>query len=175
MTGVPRGRASGRYLAGMRDILVAVYLLLPAGIANSVPPIATRLLGPGRPIHVKLFGAHKTWQGLLFGTVAGVITFYIQRAFDAIHLPLLFGIAISAGALIGDLVKSFVKRRLHVPPGKPWFPFDQCDYVLGALIAAAPFIHLTLAIVIGTIAVYVLLHLIVSAGGYLIGVKDSAI
>ena len=91
------------------------------------------------------------------------------------HLPLLFGIAISAGALVGDLVKSFVKRRLNVAPGRAWFPFDQCDYVIGALIAAMPFIHLSLPIVAGTIAIYVLLHLVVSAAGYLVGVKDSAI
>ena len=159
----------------VREILVTVYLLLPAGIANSAPPIATRLLGAGTPIDERLFGAHKTWQGLIVGMVAGVTTFTVQRTFDGIYLPLLFAIAISAGALIGDVVKSFVKRRFKIAPGRPWFPFDQCDYVIGALIAAAPFIHLSLPIIAGTIAVYVALHLVVSAAGYLMGVKDSAI
>lgn len=166
----------------MREILVAVYLLLPAAIANSAPPIATRFLGAGTPIDRgrrflgrELFGAHKTWQGVIVGIAAGMITFLIQRLFDDIYLPLLYGFAISAGALAGDLVKSFVKRRVNVAPGHAWFPFDQCDYVVGALIAAAPFIELTLPAVAGTIAIYVLLHLVVSAGGYVLGVKESAV
>jgi CDP-diglyceride synthetase len=36
--------------------------------------------------------------------------------------------------MTGDAVKSFFKRRLGITPGKSWFPFDQLDFVLGAIL-----------------------------------------
>jgi CDP-2,3-bis-(O-geranylgeranyl)-sn-glycerol synthase len=40
--------------------------------------------------------------------------------------------------MAGDSVKNFVWRRLRIPPGAPWIPFDQLDFVLGALVLVAP-------------------------------------
>ena len=107
----------------MREIAEAIYGLLPAGVANATPPLLTRFLGPGRAIDggrqwrgSPLFGAHKTWQGLIGGSCTGIATFALQRRFDGLDVPMSFGIAISVGALAGDLVKSFVKRRLAVVP-----------------------------------------------------------
>jgi TolB-like protein len=37
------------------------------------------------------------------------------------------------GAMAGDSAKSFVKRRLRIPPGRPWLPFDQVDFVMSSL------------------------------------------
>jgi len=45
-------------------------------------------------------------------------------------LRLRFGV----GAMTGDSAKSFVKRRAGIAPSKPWIPWDQLDFVLGALI-----------------------------------------
>lgn len=166
----------------MNELLEAVYVFLPAGIANATPPVLSRLLGPGRPIDGglrwrgrPLFGAHKTWQGLIGGTAAGIATFLLQRSVDGLSLPIALGIAMSAGALLGDLLKSFVKRRLAVAAGRSWFPFDQLDYVAGALLAAAPFYPLNLPIIATITAVYFALHLAVSATGYWIGVKDAPV
>lgn len=33
-----------------------------------------------------------------------------------------------------DSVKSFVKRRVGIAPGEPGIPFDQLDFVIGALV-----------------------------------------
>ena len=46
---------------------------------------------------------------------------------------ILLGALMGGGALIGDLVKSFIKRRLNQPPGKPWFPWDQLDWIAGVI------------------------------------------
>ena len=35
--------------------------------------------------------------------------------------------------MAGDSMKSLVKRRIGIAPGKPWIPWDQLDFVLGAL------------------------------------------
>src|SRR5512141_2579436 len=98
----------------MHDVVLAFYLFLPAGIANSVPPLLTRLLGPGRPIEARIFGAHKTWQGLIGGTIAGSITFLVQRTFDDLAVPLAVSVLMPLGALLGDLIKSFFKRRMRI-------------------------------------------------------------
>ena len=159
----------------VRDVVDAAYLFLPAGIANATPPLLTRLFGPGRPVNTRIFGAHKTWMGLVGGTAAGFATFVVQRSFDGWPLPLILGFAMSFGALAGDLAKSFVKRRMHIPPGRHWVPADQLDYVAGALVASAPFAHLTLLTVVTVVLTYFALHLIVSAAGFALGVKESPI
>jgi CDP-2,3-bis-(O-geranylgeranyl)-sn-glycerol synthase len=45
-------------------------------------------------------------------------------------------VSISMGALFGDIVESFFKRRIGKERGESWYPFDQLDFVLGALILA---------------------------------------
>ena len=50
---------------------------------------------------------------------------------------ILLGALMGGGALMGDLVKSFIKRRLNVPPGKPWFPWDQLDWIAGAMLLSS--------------------------------------
>lgn len=166
----------------MREILETIYMFLPAGVANATPPLLTRFFGLGRPIDGgrrwrgrPLLGTHKTWQGLIGGTCAGMATFAAQRTFDDLAVPLSFGVAISVGALAGDLVKSFAKRRLAFEPGRRWFPFDQLDYVIGALAAGAAFMPLTLRDIVATVLVYFALHLAVSAVGFVLGVKATPI
>lgn len=166
----------------MREIAEAIYVFLPAGVANATPPLLTRFLGPGRPIDAglqwrgrALLGAHKTWQGLIGGSCAGIVTFALQRRFDRLDVPVAFGIAISIGALAGDLVKSFVKRRLAVQPGHSWFPFDQIDYVIGGLAAGAPFLRFSPVLIVTTVAAYFVLHLVVSAIGYALGIKTALV
>jgi CDP-2,3-bis-(O-geranylgeranyl)-sn-glycerol synthase len=36
--------------------------------------------------------------------------------------------------MAGDAVKSFLKRRAGIRPGRPWIPFDQIDFVVGELV-----------------------------------------
>ena len=38
------------------------------------------------------------------------------------------------GTGLGDLVKSFFKRRIGIKPGGVWPVFDQVDYILGFLV-----------------------------------------
>lgn len=67
----------------------------------------------------RLLGDHKTFRGLfvslsigtLFGPIIGLT--WIQGAIAAFL------------AMAGDLITSFVKRRMSAPPGEPIFGFDQ--------------------------------------------------
>lgn len=164
----------------MHEFVRLLYLLLPAGVANTIPPVLTRILGPGRPIDGgrtwrgrAIFGAHKTWQGLIGGTIAGTLAFLTQRAFDHVPIPWIAGVAMSFGALAGDLVKSFAKRRLNVAPGKSWIPFDQIDYIAGALLLASPFIAITWRAAAVAIVIYCAAHVVVSLIGYALRIKTD--
>ncbi len=172
-----------------------IWLMLPAGIANmspvlvqnhlnwlAVPVDAGRRIG-GKPV----FGSHKTWRGLLVATIVGGIFFLAQVGLtysaptligwsyaDLRSLPLWFGFAIGAGAILGDLIKSFFKRRVAVAPGKSWFPFDQLDYVVGAAVAASFFIDFSLIAWVVIVTIGPVLHIIVNHLAFWLGIRDEA-
>jgi CDP-2,3-bis-(O-geranylgeranyl)-sn-glycerol synthase len=72
----------------------------------------------------------------------------------------------------GDAAKSLVKRRLGIAPGKRWIPWDQVDFVLGALIlvgrqAALSWVDVAIILLVSAAG-----HILVSHAGYWIGVRD---
>jgi CDP-2,3-bis-(O-geranylgeranyl)-sn-glycerol synthase len=46
-------------------------------------------------------------------------------------IPIVFSICF--GALLGDIIESFFKRRVGRKRGEDWIPFDQIDFILGVL------------------------------------------
>ena len=132
------------------EIAFALWFILPAYAANGFPVI----FGGGLPIDIgrkffdgkPIFGSHKTYRGFLAGFVAGVLvslaqTLVLQTEFAedfAQLLPFQFnvfvGSMIALGALIGDLVHSFVKRRIGKVEGAPLPLADQVDFVIGAIL-----------------------------------------
>lgn len=128
----------------------------------------------------RLFGTNKTWRGLLSGIIAGTLLgllLYTPFFSDDYSLELFLGIsaAMSAGALIGDAVESFFKRRRNIASGKAWFPFDQTDYIIGGLLFVLPFGVLSWWLILWVFGIFFGLHLLSSYIGYLIGFKDSPI
>jgi len=57
---------------------------------------------------------------------------------------------------------AFFKRMLGYNPGEPFVPFDQIDFVIGALIFVYPFVDLTLNKVIVIIILSFVLHILVN-------------
>ena len=136
-------------------ILQALYLMLPAYVANMAPVFATKIFGQkfSYPLdcHLKyqgkpLLGANKTWRGLMAGIIVAILVIYLQAYLDQYQFfhqlsllnyatidLFLFGLTLGLGVILGDAVKSFVKRRLALKPGDQWWPYDQLDF-LGALI-----------------------------------------
>jgi CDP-2,3-bis-(O-geranylgeranyl)-sn-glycerol synthase len=84
-----------------------------------------------------------------------------------------FGLALGLGSLIGDLVKSFFKRQLGVAPGKAWIPFDQIDWILGALVALSFFIGLTVSFVVVSLILFGILHIIANQIGYYLKINKE--
>lgn len=96
----------------------------------------------------------------------------------------LFGAFVGFMSLVGDAVKSYFKRRTGRDRGKPWFPFDQLDFVVFGLLAmaiASPLLAdgwvkaalLDDWVVLATIVVLTpLLHFLVNVLGYALKLKE---
>ncbi len=171
----------------------AFWLFLPAGVANMTPPIANKIpvlnrwktpLDLGKSYKGKrIFGDNKTWRGVAYGIItAGIVrslqlypTFAGHLSTTTIVLNVLFGMLMGAGALFGDAIESFFKRRIGVGSGKSWFPFDQTDYIIGALIITYPLLQLPLYLILWVFGIYFGLHLVVSYIAFLLGFKDKPI
>lgn len=154
----------------LQIILETIWLLLPAGVANTVPVFAAKynwLPSLNRPISAGLLGPNKTWRGIAVGILFGSITGFL------LGHGAIFGAALGFGALAGDAVKSFFKRLLKIAPGKPWPVFDQIDFVIGALIAASFFTALSFAHIITAVIIFSLLSLLTSGIGIRLKIKKS--
>jgi len=167
------------------------WLLLPAGLANLTPVLARKIPILDIPIDFNrkwkdkpIFGPHKTYRGFLFGVLTGILVVYLQRSlypflktytlldYTTIN-PLILGSLLGFGALLGDLIKSFGKRRINIKSGKPWVPFDQLDYVLGSLFVVSFYITMTFELVVASIVLFGVLHPLMNLLGYFLKLKKS--
>ena len=171
-------------------VIVAIWVMLPAYIPNNVAV----LVGGGRPVDggrtmggSRLLGDGKTWRGTVGGIAAGIALALLLNALNGpltndIELPLFsWGIilAFPIGALLGDILASFVKRRTGRERGSAFPLVDQLDFVVVALIAGvlvdpgwmlSVFTPLVFAIVI---LVTPVLHLATNGIAYLVGLKNE--
>lgn len=172
----------------MSEWWAAFWFFLPAGVANMSPILAARLpilRNWNTPIDIgqsyrgkRLFGANKTWRGLLFGAVTGAIIGLIQyriitSSAESTGFIIVVTAALGFGAMVGDTIESFFKRQVGVQPGARWFPFDQIDYIIGGLLFAMLFVSVSPADIVRIFLLYFGLHLVMSYIGYLIGVKKT--
>lgn len=130
--------------------LIAESLLffLPALAANQCPGLTAKLNLPGnRPISRYWLGENKTWHAFYTAALGSLLVIYAERWFIPNNWALfdynrrdlwLVGLAFGIGAVLGDHTKSFLKRRIGLKPGEPWWPFDQLDFVVGSLVVAMP-------------------------------------
>lgn len=168
--------------------LLALWLLLPAALANGAPPIATVLLPKlDYPMDfylksrgVRLFGEHKTMRGLLIGTLVGLITWLIQRETIIFQsgsslLPWYYGGIVGFAALIGDAIKSFFKRQMRIEPGKNWFPLDQIDWIIVYLLVLSFYVKLSMALILISLLLGFTLHIIGKLFGFFVGINKQKI
>lgn len=165
-------------------ILKSLYFFLPAYFANMAPILLKWIPILNISVNKKLFGENKTWRGLLLGTIVGGLIFWIQKLtytagfqkwslIDYSDFTLLLGFLMGLGALLGDLVKSYYKRKAGINPGCPWVPFDQIDFVLGGLILGFLVYVPPAEIALFIFILSPLLHVIVNYIGYLLKIRDS--
>ena len=124
-----------------------------------------RVLGNGKTI----LG---TLAGIIGGTIAGTIFMFVFP-FVLQLIPNYFALAfaLAVGAIMGDTVKSFFKRRLGFERGQKWLIADQLDFVIGgfliSLIIRAP----EWQIVVTLLVVTAFIHLATNFAAYKLGLK----
>jgi CDP-2,3-bis-(O-geranylgeranyl)-sn-glycerol synthase len=124
-------------------LLRVVMMYLPAMVSNAVPLICRKYLFKNpHPIDFRtnfldgrrLFGDNKSIEGFISGVVAGTLIGLAYSHYMHSYEWVTYGFLSGVGAMSGDLLNSFVKRRLSMKPGQPFIPFDQISFVIGASI-----------------------------------------
>jgi CDP-2,3-bis-(O-geranylgeranyl)-sn-glycerol synthase len=144
----------------------ALRILLLLGLANLVPILTARVLGrwfavpldgglilpDGRP----LFGPGKTLRGVLASILC------TAGAASLLAMDAALGAALGAGAMGGDLLASFCKRRLGLTAHARAVGLDQIPEVLLPLLLLRPWLSLQWREVGIVVVVFVLLDVLVS-------------
>ncbi|MBU0457701.1 MAG: CDP-archaeol synthase [Nanoarchaeota archaeon] len=164
-------------------LIKSLYFFLPAYFANMAPVLFRWIPFLNKPINKKLFGENKTWRGMVVAVVVGSLVFWLQKIFyvngfrslaiiDYQGFSLMFGFLLGLGAILGDLVKSYYKRKNNLKPGKSWPPWDQLDFVIGGLLLSF-FVYVPpVEVVVILLLLSPLLHVVVNYIGYLLGIRN---
>lgn len=154
-------------------MLLQCWLLLVA--ANGAPVIAARLCGSRGDAPVDggrrltdgepLFGSHKTWRGLAVAIV-GCALLAVLLGIDAAN-----GAAIGALAMLGDLIASFTKRRLHVAAGGRMRALDQLPESLLPMAAAPLLLGAGWLTALAAALLFALANIVVSPLLYRLGIR----
>ncbi|HIH20281.1 TPA: CDP-2,3-bis-(O-geranylgeranyl)-sn-glycerol synthase [Candidatus Micrarchaeota archaeon] len=128
------------------NFLELLLLILPAYVSNGAPVV----FGGGKPFDFgakfsdgrRVFGDSKTIRGFVSGVIAGTLAGMVVASVVS-FLPwlsftdkLVLAFLTSLGAMAGDLLGSFAKRRLGLPPGSQYFLLDQLLFIIAALVFA---------------------------------------
>jgi CDP-2,3-bis-(O-geranylgeranyl)-sn-glycerol synthase len=151
-------------------------MLILLTVANGTPVIAKRLLAnrfawpvdgnlnfiDGRP----LFGSSKTIRGVL---VSVIMT---SACAPLLGLDVGVGVLTGATAMAGDLLSSFVKRRLGLAPSSRATGLDQIPESLFPLLACRQALSLTLADIATGVVIFFVGELLLSRVLYRFHVRD---
>lgn len=169
--------------------------LTPAMVANGSAVLAKRIkrsmhrgtiqltpIDGGRVWRGKrLLGSNKTWEGLFFGSLSGVLAGEILSGAAWLLYKwrdsLLLSVAspyVSVAALLGDIASSFFKRRIGLMPGEPFPVCDQLDfYVTSILVLILLGFNMSVTdILLGALFVYSL-HIVTNCLARQAGLKDE--
>lgn len=163
----------------MIRVLELLYMMLPIYVANMAPPFVKYWRWWNRPISMRWLGSHKTVVGFFLGIAAAILTALVQSRIhwqgDLVSYEQWFrlGLASGCGAMIGDSLKSYVKRRLNIAPGQSWIPADQLDFVLGGLLALSFWVRLGWLDVIMILTVSFVGDILINHLSFQLGIRNT--
>lgn len=182
----------------INEILSISWIFAPAAFANMAPVIANNIdiiKKYNTPIDLRktykgrrLLGDNKTYRGLVAGVVMGIfvvsVEIFIYQNLEWTHQftkginygeisVLMIGLLMGLGAGIGDAVESFFKRLKNIKPGDNWFPFDQIDFITGAIILCLPIFVLPLGTYLVLYVMSLALHPTINIIGWLLGLQKT--
>jgi hypothetical protein len=186
-------------------LLQVVYLILPLLVAGAVhAPVIKKNLLPrlARPLDFgrsfrgeRIFGANKTWRGVVLMSTVAVLVVYAQTqlyrfdVFQELSIVdyaetswLALGLALGISYSLSELPNSFAKRRLGIPPGGVsrsravlQYVVDQADSAIGGTLALAIFLWPAWGTLLLVFAAGFLLHVVMDQLFFLFAVKRRAV
>jgi CDP-diglyceride synthetase len=183
--------------------LSAIWVFLPVlgGALAHAPVLALDLLKPlKRPLDGgarfrgrRLFGDNKTWRGAIVIVIGVLVATLLLSTWDWWWSrvpgdlkeagPLLYGLLLGLGVVVGELPNSFLKRQLDIAPGSQRRSlggvllsiYDQADFVLAVWLLLLPLWVMAPWEAAVVFAVVTAVHLVINVIGYAIGARKSMI
>jgi CDP-2,3-bis-(O-geranylgeranyl)-sn-glycerol synthase len=164
------------------EVLNAIFFVMPAFLGNMTP----MMFGGGHPMDFRknwfdgrrILGNNKTMRGFAAGFISGFVmgifvSYWFKSVVDVnLVVPLTNGFLQGLGAVTGDAVGSFIKRRLNIPPGGSLIIMDQIGFIIFGLAfaridTAFPWTYWVIIIPLALVV-----HFAANAVGYMMGWKD---
>ena len=132
----------------------------------------------------RLFGDGKTYRGFLGGIFAGMLIGIVQGIlypYTGLNDPannfttityLIRAFFLSFGALTGDLVGSFLKRRINLKRGAPFPIMDQIGFLVFAILFVAYRFTVPAEYILLLLPLTLFVHLGANIVAYLAGLKS---
>ena len=149
----------------------------------------------------RILGDGKTWQGLIGGTLIGTFGGFVMWLVvflavvgagfeynfgfaDLICHPILYdmsilrGFLLAFGALIGDIIGSFIKRRFKKDRGAKFPVIDQLDFIIDAILFSLIEFWVINILYIWPILLFVvvvtyIIHIVANRRAFILGLKKE--
>jgi len=172
-------------------VLKTIWLLLPSYLPNNFAVI----FGGGRPIDLgrtfidnkRIFGDGKTFRGFFSGIVGGISIAIFQYCIEKplniqiySHLNfqdfIIIASLLSLGSIFGDLIGSFIKRRIGIERGGKAPILDQLDFLIISLLMASLSpsfsVLFSFEVIVTAIVITPALHITTNFIAYKLGLKN---
>lgn len=167
-------------------IAQAFWIIAPAYAANAFPPLVNgrHALDFGKNIRKnRILGDGKTFEGtfagIAFGAFIGILQIIFQNNYQIpaeiglVQMTIPLVLILSMGAIIGDIIGAFIKRRLGIPRGALAPFLDQLDFLVASMLFASILVQVRIDIAIFLIIITPVVHWIANLIGYTFKVKKT--
>lgn len=171
------------------SLLYPLIFVSPAYVTNSSPLFLSSLVQNTHPLDFgknfldgkRIFGNGKTIEGTIFGIFMGIIYFIILKLInDFLSIVILYysfldGLPLVFGAILGDLVGSFIKRRLNIKQGEMLPVFDQLGFLVFSLLLYSAFFDIPISFdsLIYVLFITFFAHVLTNLGAYFFKIKNK--
>ena len=158
------------------DAMLAIEILLLLFLANGTPIIAKKLLGSRLAYPLdggKNFIDGRPWFGRS-KTIRGIISSLCITSIGAVLIgySIQTGILFTAISLTGDLVSSFIKRRLDLPPSSRAPGLDQLPESIFPLLFCWSTLGLDIATAVIVVVVFVISEILLSKALFRLHIRE---
>jgi CDP-diglyceride synthetase len=157
--------------------VLILQLLVLVVVANGPPILANKFLGDalGRPLDGgavfrdgrPIFGPSKTIRGIVLSLLATPLAAML------LGLGWKVGALVAIGAMAGDLLSSFAKRRLGLPSSSMAIGLDQIPESLFPLMACRLLLPVSLLDIVAGVTIFVAGALVLSRILFRLGFRDQ--